>query len=101
MTSSKRANVLPEVPTVTEAGLAFEAGNWYSLMAPKGTPKPVVDYLQQQVAKALASSDVKEGLLARGAEAAGGMPPDEFARVIASEAEHWGGVFRSLGLKAQ
>ncbi len=101
VTSDKRIPAMPEVPTAIEAGLPMVAGNWFSLMAPKGTPKQVVDYLQRQVATAISSADFKEAILARAAEPVGGMPADEFARVVTAETDRWREVFRAAGIKPE
>jgi tripartite-type tricarboxylate transporter receptor subunit TctC len=64
-----RLAALPDVPTFSEAGLAnFEVGQWYAILAPAGTPKPIVDKVAADVAKVLALPDVKEKLAAQGME---------------------------------
>ena len=81
VTSSARAAALPDVPTIVESGLpGFEASSWFGLLAPAGTPKPVIAKLNGEIAKWLATPEAKEKLLAQGAIAAGGAP-DDFARL--------------------
>jgi tripartite-type tricarboxylate transporter receptor subunit TctC len=99
VTSKERAAALPDVPTMAESGLpGFEASSWFGLLAPAGTPQPVVLKVNADVAKWLASPDAKERLLAQGAIAAGGTPED-FARHIAAETAKWQKVVKDSGAK--
>lgn len=100
VTSGTRSAILPTVPTVAESVLpGFEGAAWYGILAPKGTPQPVVDRLQKEFKAALADPQVQERLKALGAVPQGSSPA-EFGAYVASEAERWGGVIRKLGLKA-
>jgi len=100
VTSGQRSAALPEVPTVAEAGpvKGFEASSWFGLLAPAGTSPEIVNRIQQETAKALASPELKERLLAQGA-LPGGMAPAEFSRFIAAEAKKWTGVVKASGAK--
>ena len=102
VTSAQRSAALPDVPTVEEAGgpalKGFEASSWFGLLAPAGTPADVVQRIQQEVAKALASPAVKERLLAQGA-IPGGNTPAEFAGLIDSEHRKWAQVVKASGAK--
>ena len=102
VTSAQRSAALPDVPTVEEAGGAalkgFEASSWFGLLAPAGTPPEVVQRLQQEVAKALASPTVKERLLAQGA-IPGGNTSAEFTAMIDSEHRKWAQVVQASGAK--
>jgi tripartite-type tricarboxylate transporter receptor subunit TctC len=102
VTSAQRSGALPELPTVEEAGGAvlkgYEASSWFGLLAPAGTPKDVVDRLQQETAKALATPAMKERLLAQGAIPSG-MTSAEFARLMATETEKWARVVKVSGAK--
>ena len=99
VTSKERAPALPDVPTMAESGLpGFEASSWFGLLAPAGTPQPVVAKLNAEIAKWLASPEAKEKLLAQGANAAGGTPED-FARHIAAETAKWQQVVKESGAK--
>jgi tripartite-type tricarboxylate transporter receptor subunit TctC len=97
--SSKRAHAAPNVPTMVEAGLPdFEAGVWFGLVAPAGTPRAVIDKLSAAANKALASDDVVAKLRAQGFEPVGG-PPDEFAQFIARETVKWTLAAEAAGLR--
>ena len=102
VTSAKRSAALPDVPTVEEAGgpalKGYEASSWFGLLAPAGTPADIVNRLQQESAKALASPAVKEKLLAQGA-VPGGIAPGEFALMIADEHAKWAKVVKASGAK--
>jgi tripartite-type tricarboxylate transporter receptor subunit TctC len=100
VTSAQRSAVLPDVPTVEEAGKlkGFDASSWFGLLAPTGTPADVVTRLQQESAKALNSPAVKEKLLAQGA-IPGGNSPQEFSIMIASEIKKWAQVVKVSGAK--
>ena len=98
VTSAKRSPALPDVPTIAEATNMknFEASSWFGLLAPAKTPKPIVNQIRNEVAKALNSTAVKEKLLAQGAEPSG-MPPEQFAAFIAAEHIKWAKVVRESG----
>ena len=99
VTSSARSAALPAVPTVAEAGVkGFEATSWFGLLAPAGTPADIVQRIQQESAKALASPALRERLLSQGA-IPGGMPPAEFGRFIATETKKWAAVVKASGAK--
>ena len=99
VTSKERAAVLPDVPTLAESGLpGFEASSWFGLLAPAGTPQPVIASLNAEIAKWLATPEAKEKLLAQGAIAVGGTPED-FARHIAAETAKWQKVVKESGAK--
>ena len=100
VTSGERSAALPDVPTVAEAGglKGFEASSWFGLLAPAGTPAEIVNRIQQETAKALASPALKERLLAQGA-IPGGMAPADFGRFIAAEGKKWAAVVKASGAK--
>src|SRR5262249_8737480 len=96
---AKRAHVAPNVPTMAEAGLPdFEAGVWFGLVAPAGTPGAVIEKLSAAANGALRSEEVVAKLRAQGFEPLGG-PPDEFARFIARETIKWAAAAEGAGLK--
>ena len=100
VTSAQRSSVLPDLPTIEEAaGLkGFEASSWFGLLAPAGTPADIVNRIQQETAKAMATPAIKEKLLAQGA-IPGGMVPAEFAKMIDAEIAKWAGVVKASGAK--
>jgi tripartite-type tricarboxylate transporter receptor subunit TctC len=102
VTSAVRSGVVPELPTIAEAGgpelKGFEASSWFGLLAPAGTSADVVNRVQQEVAKSLASPAVKDRLLAQGAIPSGNTPA-EFARFIDAETKKWAQVVKASGAK--
>ena len=100
VTSAQRSAALPELPTIAEAGpvKGFDASSWFGLFAPSGTPRDIVNRLQQETAKALQSPALKERLLSQGA-IPGGQPPAEFVRFIAEETKKWAQVVKVSGAK--
>jgi tripartite-type tricarboxylate transporter receptor subunit TctC len=101
VTSAKRSAALPNVPTVQESGVpGFVAANWFGLTAPKGTPREAVDYVRNEVVKALAAPDVKERLAALGAEGSG-ITPEEFGRILREDTKRWTDVIRAASIKAE
>lgn len=100
VTASQRSQLLPELPTIAESGLpGFVAVNWFGFAATAGAPKATVSKLNREIVRILNLPDVKERLLALGAEPVGNSP-EEFARFIKSEAARWGKIVKALGLKA-
>jgi tripartite-type tricarboxylate transporter receptor subunit TctC len=100
VTSAQRSGALPDLPTLEEAGQlkGFDASSWFGLMAPAGTPPDVVNRIQQEAAKALASPAMKEKLLAQGAIPSG-MGGTEFAKFIDAEIKKWAPVVKASGAK--
>ncbi len=97
VTGNRRLTILPDVPTMAEAGLAgVDATTWFGLFAPAGTPKDVVDRLQRDAAAALRT--LKDSLAKQGDEAIGSTP-DEFAAYVRSEHAKWGKLIKDLNLK--
>ena len=102
VTSATRSAALPDVPTVEEAGgpslKGFEASSWFGLLAPAGTPMDIVNRIQQETAKALATPAMKERLLAQGAIPSGNTPA-QFAQMIDREMKKWAPVVKASGAK--
>ena len=98
--SAVRSTAMPELPTIEEAaGLkGFDASSWFGLLAPAGTPADIINRMQQETAKALASPAIKEKLLAQGA-IPGGNTPQEFAKMIDAEHIKWAAVVKASGAK--
>ena len=101
VTSGKRSDALPDVPTIAEAGVpGYESVQWYGVLAPAGTPRDVVQRLYMEIAKALRSGDVRERLAADGAEPVGSTP-EQFAAFIRAEIDKWAKVAKAAGIKPE
>jgi len=101
VTGLKRVEGLPDVPTVAEAGVAnYEALQWYGLLAPAGTPAPIIARLHAETAKAVRSAEMKERLAADGADPVGNTPA-EFAAHIKEEMRKWAEVARAAKIEPQ
>ncbi len=99
--SAKRAPTLPELQTFAEAGLAgFEAGSWYGVLAPAGTPRETITRLHAETVRILALPDIKQKLATEGAEAIGNSP-DEFAAQIQRDMARWAKVAREAKIPQQ
>lgn len=97
--AKSRAAVIPQVPTMEEAGVkGHVALQWNGFFAPAATPRPVIDRLQREIVAALGNSEVRQRLADEGAEPVGSSPA-EFAAFFRSEAEKWGDVARRSGTR--
>ena len=100
-TSMKRSSLLPDLPTVAEAGLpGFDAVLNYGLLAPAGTPRPIIERLNKELRAALALEDVRRRLLQEGAEPAPGTP-EEQAAVIDREETKWSALIKAIGIEPE
>jgi len=100
-TGLTRSTVLPDVPTLNEAGVpGYEATIWLGIMAPKGTPKEIVDRLNAEIAKIIAKPAVKEAWAKQGAVPMT-MTPAEFGTFLTSDIAKWAKVIEKAGLKPQ
>jgi len=100
-TGSKRAALMPDVPTIAESGYpGYEALNWYGFLGPRGLPKDVVERLNREFVKALAHPQVVAALHKTGTEPKSSTP-EEFAAYIKREFDTWGKVVKEAGIKAQ
>jgi tripartite-type tricarboxylate transporter receptor subunit TctC len=91
--------VLPNVPTMAEAGLpGYEVRTWYGIWALKGTPKEAKDRLYKEVVIAMNQPDLKKIWAEQGADA-GGMPPEEMVKLVRSEIVKWSKVVKDAGAK--
>ena len=99
VTGAKRSPQLPDVPTVMESGVpGYEAYVWMGLLAPKGTPAPIIDKLFRELTQVLATSEVKTYMASAGIEIVGSTPA-EFGAFFRSEKELWARVIRETGAK--
>lgn len=98
-TGAKRSSSLPDLPTVSEAGVSgYEAVQWYGLFAPAKTPREIINKVNEAMRSTLQSPDVKKRLATDGTEPVGSSP-EEFARFLRSETEKWGKVVRAAGIQ--
>jgi tripartite-type tricarboxylate transporter receptor subunit TctC len=100
VTTPSRIPELPDVPTIGETIAGFEASGWSGIVAPKGTPREIVDKLAGAIAAIQADAKFKERLSDLGAPLFS-MPPDAFGTFIVAETEKWGKVVKFAGLKPQ
>jgi tripartite-type tricarboxylate transporter receptor subunit TctC len=101
VTSAKRSATLPDLPTAAESGLpGYEAIGWFGLLAPAATPRALVAKISADANKVLAEPEVKEKLLAVGAEPSGNTP-EEFARFIRDDQAKWSRLMNALGIKPE
>jgi len=101
VTTEKRSFVVPQVPTLQEAGLpGYVVTTWYALWAPRGTPKEALDRMYGETVKALQSPELKNVWEGQGATP-GGEPPAEFAKLVHSEIARWAKVAKDSGAKIE
>jgi tripartite-type tricarboxylate transporter receptor subunit TctC len=101
VTGAQRSNILPDLPTVAEAGLpGYESVLHYGIVAPAGTPRPVVEKLNAALREAVAAEDTKERMAADGSEPHASTP-DEYAADIDREETKWSAIVRKSGAKAE
>lgn len=99
VTSAKRVDDLPNVPTINESGYTgFDAVTWFGLLAPAGTPKDVITRLNAEFNNALQNANLRKALGDQGADAAGGTP-EQFAALIKDDVPRWGKVVKESGAK--
>jgi tripartite-type tricarboxylate transporter receptor subunit TctC len=101
VTSTTRSSLLPDVPTISESGLpGFDASLYYGLVAPAGTPRPVIDKLNKTLQAALASDEVKKQLGLDGTEITPGTPED-YAAFIDKDEKKWSGLVKASGVEPE
>jgi tripartite-type tricarboxylate transporter receptor subunit TctC len=99
--AQKRSALLPEIPTLAEAGMpAFDRYTWFGMFAPAGTPRDIVARVNAEVATALKAPDLLERFAAAGAEAVGSTP-EQFVERIKSDAAKWAEVIKAANVKVQ
>jgi len=100
VTTAKRSALMPNLPTISEAGLpGFDANNWYGVLAPAKTPRPIINRLNAEITKVLNMPDVKNFLFNQGLDPAPGTP-EKFGAYIKSETAKWAKVVKASGAKA-
>jgi tripartite-type tricarboxylate transporter receptor subunit TctC len=101
VTTSKRLPQFPDVPTVSESGLSgFEFNSWFAMMAPAGTPKPIVEKLHAEISKALADPSIKEQLFGLGLSPRG-TTPDQLAADLKTQFAKYGNLIRQANITAE
>jgi len=101
VTTLKRSSILPDVPTMQEAGVpGYETSTWGGLLAPAGTPKATVEKINAEVNKILAMPDVRKTLLDNGIEPGGGSP-QQFTDFIGTETVKWAKVAKDAGIQPE
>jgi len=101
VTAARRLALLPEVPTLDESGVrGYEAGSWYGILAPAGTPPAIVETLHAAIVRALRQPEVRDRLVDEGAEVIGSTPA-AFAEHIRAELARTGALVRSAGLRME
>ena len=100
-TGTKRSELTPDVPTIAEAGVpGYEATIWLGLMAPAGTPQPIVDKLNAEIGKVLSRPGVRDNWAKQGAVPLQ-MTPAEFGKYLRDDIEKWAKVVKLSGAKVQ
>jgi tripartite-type tricarboxylate transporter receptor subunit TctC len=99
VTSARRLDALPDIPTVAEFVPGYEASNWYGIGAPKATPAEIIDKLNKEISACLADPNMKAQLADLGGTVLAGSPAD-FGKLIADETEKWAKVVKFAGIKA-
>ncbi|MGZ5124518.1 MAG: tripartite tricarboxylate transporter substrate binding protein [Burkholderiales bacterium] len=101
VTTSKRSQLVPDLPTVAEAGVpGFEANNWYGLVVPAKTPRPIIDRLHKEFVAVLSMPDIKDVLFKQGLDASPSTP-EQFGAYIKSETAKWAKVIKASGAKPE
>ena len=99
VTSNTRMTALPDVPTAAEAGVKnYETFGWLALLAPAGTPKPIIDKIYRALVEAVKDPTVKARFIELGAEAVS-PGPEELAKFIASETVKWRDIIKAAGIQ--
>lgn len=99
VSSAARSPVLPDVPTATESGVDYVVFNWFGWAAPKGTPRPAIDALRDEVVRAMSAPDVQQRLAAQGAQPSS-FTAEQFAAFLHDETRRWTEVIKGAGIKA-
>jgi tripartite-type tricarboxylate transporter receptor subunit TctC len=101
ITSERRSNLMPEIPTIAESGVpGFESSSWFALLAPAGTPPEIVDKLNREIVRIVHSADMKTWLVREGADPVGNTPA-EFIKYMAVETEKWARVIKAANIQSQ
>jgi tripartite-type tricarboxylate transporter receptor subunit TctC len=100
VTTPRRLPQFPDVPTVADSGLpGFEFNSWFALMAPAGTPKPILQFLSAEIGKALVDPEVRDKLIAQGLTPRG-TTPDELGTAMRAQLTRYGQLIKQAGITA-
>jgi tripartite-type tricarboxylate transporter receptor subunit TctC len=100
VTTAKRTPALPEVPAIGEIVPGYEATQWFGILAPAGTPRPIIDRIHQETVRALRAPELIKQLAGEGADIVASTP-EEFGAYIKSETGKWARVIKAAGIKPQ
>jgi len=101
VTTAQRSALLPDVPTVAQSGVkGYEAGNWFGVFAPAGTPRDIVDRLNAAINKAMTRADMKDKLASQGADALIGTPAD-LAALVQRELAKFAAIIKAAGVRIE
>ena len=101
VTATRRARVLPDVPTIAQAGLpGYDVESWFGVFAPAATPRALIDRLYNDIAKILAMPDVRQKLEDQGADVVGSSP-DQFTAHVKREIVKWAKVVKDSGARVE
>lgn len=101
VTGTQRWPLYPDFPTFAELGYPLNLAGWAGIMAPKGTPRQIVDRMSQEIAKQLRTPEGRKDMLEKGGIIANGSSPEEFAALLVRDAPRWGEAFARSGVKPQ
>lgn len=101
VTTKTRIQALPDVPAIAAEGVpGYESTQWFGILVPAGTPRPIIDRLHQEITRAVRAPEMKDRLTSEGLEVVASTPA-EFTAHIKSETEKWANVIKSMGIKAE
>ena len=101
VTTGKRSTLYPNLPSIAESGMpGFDLAGWYGVLAPTGTPRTVIDRLNDEFRKAINAADMKERYVTLGLEPAGSSP-EQFGTFIRSELAKWGEIIKRSGTRLE
>jgi len=101
VSGAKRSQAAPDIPTIAEAGIAgYEATQWFGILAPAGTPRAIVDRWHRETVRALKDPEVRDRLVADGADPVGSTP-EEFAAYLRAETIKWAKVVKAIGIQPE
>ena len=101
VSGAKRSQAAPDIPTIAEAGIpGYEATQWFGILAPAGTPRAIVDRWHRETVRALKDPEVRDRLVADGADPVGSTP-EEFAAYLRAETIKWAKVVKAIGIRPE